>query len=66
MAQSCTKLLHDAFYDSAGSLKSLGLRTLNIDRHEFANTEINGRKIGHWRATMTFTYLTSSTTGRGL
>lgn len=66
LAHSCATIIHSGFYDSAGSLKSLGCRMINIGRHEFANTEINGKKVGHWRAELTFTYKTDTTTNRGI
>jgi len=59
LAQTVTQALHNGHRDSDGFLKPRGVRRLNIGRHEFANTEINGRKVGHWRAVLEITYKTN-------
>ena len=62
LAHNVSTALENAHRDSDGALKTYGVRRLYLERVEFANTEVNGRRIGHFRGVLRLTY----TKARGL
>ena len=56
MVHAILRAVEGAHRDAAGSLKAKGVRNLFFENIEFLNTETTTKNVGHFRATLVYTY----------